>query len=77
MIVSLLRIAGAFLDVFSTEPLPPENPLWKMDNVLIAPHNAGFSNNAGRKVIESLCDNIARLRRGQVLLNQVKNDELY
>ena len=37
------RIAGAGLDVFRTEPLPPESPLWDMDNVLITAHCSGSS----------------------------------
>ena len=32
------KIAGAALDVFETEPLPPDNPLWSLENVLISPH---------------------------------------
>jgi phosphoglycerate dehydrogenase-like enzyme len=35
------RIAGAGLDVASKEPLPPESPLWALDNVIITPHAAG------------------------------------
>ncbi|QGG47537.1 D-2-hydroxyacid dehydrogenase [Heliorestis convoluta] len=37
------RIAGAALDVFEKEPLSPNNPLWKMNNVMITPHVAGRS----------------------------------
>lgn len=37
------RIAGAGLDVFRTEPLPPESPFWDMDNVLITAHCSGSS----------------------------------
>jgi D-3-phosphoglycerate dehydrogenase len=37
------QIAGAGLDVFEDEPLPPESPLRRMDNVLLAPHNANSS----------------------------------
>jgi D-3-phosphoglycerate dehydrogenase len=36
-------IAGAALDVFETEPLPVKSPLCKMDNVMLAPHNANSS----------------------------------
>ena len=32
------RLAGAYLDVFATEPLPETSPLWEMENVLIQPH---------------------------------------
>ena len=33
------RLKGAALDVFSQEPLPPDNKLWELENVLISPHN--------------------------------------
>lgn len=39
----LRRIAGAFLDVMTPEPLPPENPLWAMPNVIITMHLSGRS----------------------------------
>ncbi len=37
------KIAGAALDVFSQEPLPPDSPLWKAKNVTIFPHLGGYS----------------------------------
>lgn len=44
------KIAGAALDVFEVEPLPPDSPLLKMDNVLLAPHNANSSPAAWERV---------------------------
>jgi phosphoglycerate dehydrogenase-like enzyme len=36
-------LAGAGLDVFAEEPLPPASPLWKLPNVLITPHSSAIS----------------------------------
>jgi D-3-phosphoglycerate dehydrogenase len=44
------KIAGAALDVFESEPLPVDNPLLKMDNVMLAPHNANSSPAAWERV---------------------------
>jgi D-3-phosphoglycerate dehydrogenase len=44
------RIAGAAMDVFEDEPLPPDSPLLSMDNVLLAPHNANSSPAAWERV---------------------------
>src|SRR5439155_11533698 len=44
------RIAGAALDVFEIEPLPPDSPLMKMDNVLLSPHNSNSSPAAWEQV---------------------------
>jgi len=56
------RLAGAALDVFEVEPLPLESPLMKMDNVLLAPHNANSSPAAWERVhwntIKNLLDGL-------------------
>jgi len=51
-------IAGAALDVFEHEPLPGNSPLLKMDNVLLAPHNANSSPAAWERVHKSTLRNL-------------------
>jgi phosphoglycerate dehydrogenase-like enzyme len=48
------QIAGAGLDVFELEPLPPQNPLWKMDNVIITPHTSGNTEHYDKRLIEDI-----------------------
>jgi phosphoglycerate dehydrogenase-like enzyme len=67
-------IAGATIDVFETEPLPPESPLWALPNVYITPHISGvnrpadlippFLANLDRYLAGRPLDNVVDLRRG-------------
>lgn len=66
------KIAGAALDVFEAEPLPPEHPLWDFPNVLITPHTAGYSPVIARRHLQTLLDNVLRFTRGEELLNPVR-----
>jgi D-3-phosphoglycerate dehydrogenase / 2-oxoglutarate reductase len=52
------RIAGAALDVYEIEPLPPESPLCRMHNVLLAPHNSNSSPEAWEKVHQNSISNL-------------------
>ncbi|PXY33879.1 hydroxyacid dehydrogenase [Prauserella flavalba] len=65
------RIAGAALDVFDTEPLPPDNPLWTMENVHISPHMSGDFVGWRNALVEVFADNFRRWRAGQPLVNVV------
>jgi len=58
------RIAGAGLDVFANEPLPPESPLWGMDNVLITSHIGGMSDNYVEQVMPIVIENLRAYRAG-------------
>ncbi len=52
------QIAGAALDVFEVEPLPQDSPLMKMDNVMLAPHNANSSPAAWERVHRNTIRNL-------------------
>jgi phosphoglycerate dehydrogenase-like enzyme len=65
------KIAGAALDVFPEEPLPPENPLWKMPNVLITPHISGVSPRYDERAVELFAENLRRYINDEPLLNRV------
>jgi D-3-phosphoglycerate dehydrogenase len=52
------QIAGAALDVFEQEPLPAESPLLKMDNVMLASHNANSSPEAWERVHQNTVQNL-------------------
>jgi phosphoglycerate dehydrogenase-like enzyme len=65
------RLAGAGLDVFDPEPLPPDDPLWDLPNVIISPHMSGSSDGAARRVAEIFLDNLGRFVRGEPLRNEV------
>jgi glycerate dehydrogenase len=57
------RIAGAALDVLSTEPPSPENPLLTAKNCIITPHNAWISKEARQRVMDITVSNIAAFLR--------------
>jgi phosphoglycerate dehydrogenase-like enzyme len=65
------EIAGAGLDVFETEPLPADHPLWAMENVILTPHVAGYSPRIAERHLAVVLDNLGRFRRGEPLRNVV------
>lgn len=69
------RIAGAVLDVFDDEPLPPEHPLWALDTVAITPHIAGPSIPAAIAPIFN--DNLRRYAAGRPLRHRVDRTRGY
>ncbi len=60
-------IAGAGLDVFETEPLPPSSPLWAMENVIITAHYAGLTPVYHERAMAIFLDNLRRYVAGEPL----------
>lgn len=58
------EIAGAGLDVFETEPLPPDNPLWRAPNVILTPHVGGFSDIYHRQCFPTVLENMRHYLEG-------------
>ncbi len=65
------KLAGAYLDVFESEPLDPASPLWDMPNVLVSPHTASHSLGQNEAIFDIFLENLARWRAGQPLRNDV------
>jgi phosphoglycerate dehydrogenase-like enzyme len=64
-------LAGAALDVFAQEPLPPSSPLWHQPGVLISPHMSGDAAGWRDQLAEVFLDNLQRWCAGQPLRNVV------
>jgi phosphoglycerate dehydrogenase-like enzyme len=65
-------IAGAGLDVFETEPLPPNHPLWTMENALLTPHTAAVNApHTAERRLNVVLENVRRFVAGEPLTNVV------
>jgi len=63
------QLRCAHLDVFETEPLPADSPLWDMPNLILTPHNASASAGNDRRSAEMFLLNLEKWTRGEPLLN--------
>jgi D-2-hydroxyacid dehydrogenase (NADP+) len=61
------RLGGAFLDVFETEPLAPDSPLWSLPNTIVTPHTAGQSAGNAARTAAIFIDNLGRWLAGEPL----------
>ncbi|WP_338741093.1 D-2-hydroxyacid dehydrogenase [Haloplanus salilacus] len=64
-------IAGAALDVFETEPLPDDSPLWDREDVIVTPHAAGFTDEYYERVATIVRENLRRFAAGESATNRV------
>lgn len=63
------QLGGAGLDVFETQPLPADHPLWRMENVYITPHSTPQVPHRAGRGIEIIRENARRFEAGEPLRN--------
>ncbi|GIW11275.1 MAG: D-2-hydroxyacid dehydrogenase [Chloroflexi bacterium] len=61
------RLAGAVLDVYRVEPLPPDSPLRSAPNVLLSPHRSFLSQHLDQRILDPFLDNLRRYLAGEPL----------
>lgn len=71
------QLAGAAMDVFRPEPVPPTSPLWEVENLLITPHIAGTSPYYVHRWAQFFLQNLAALEAGTPLINVVDRSRGY
>jgi D-2-hydroxyacid dehydrogenase (NADP+) len=71
------RIAGAGLDVVTSEPLPPDSPLWDYENVILTPHVSGGMEDYIGQATGIFCENLKRYLNGEKLLNVIDKKKGY
>jgi phosphoglycerate dehydrogenase-like enzyme len=74
-LVAALRsgsLAGAALDVFDDEPLPPASPLWQVPNLLVSPHCSDATAETDGRALDGFLRNVERFRTGQPLAGLVE-----
>ena len=69
------KLSGAGLDVFEEQPLSPESPLWKMEQVYITPHSTPQVPDRAARSIEIIRENARRFEAGEPLRNQMRPED--
>ncbi|MEP7329308.1 MAG: glyoxylate/hydroxypyruvate reductase A [Betaproteobacteria bacterium] len=69
------KLSGATLDVFATEPLPPDHPFWRRPDIAVTPHIAGPTVPAA--TVAQIADKIARMSRGEAISGVVDVEREY
>jgi phosphoglycerate dehydrogenase-like enzyme len=71
------HLRGAALDVYATEPLPADSPLWELDNVILSPHTAAQSVHENERIVDLFADNLRRYLAGEELTSRIRTDLFY
>jgi phosphoglycerate dehydrogenase-like enzyme len=71
------HLCGAALDVFAEEPLPPESPLWELENAIVSPHTAALSIHENERIVELFAENLRRYLAGEELLSRIRTSVFY
>ncbi|RFU31589.1 hypothetical protein B7463_g4712, partial [Scytalidium lignicola] len=71
------EIAGAGLDVFETEPLPADSPLWDLPNVLIMPYSTPQMPDKTQRSIDVMVENVKHYREGRPMFNAIDERDLF
>jgi phosphoglycerate dehydrogenase-like enzyme len=71
------HLGGASLDVFETEPLPADSPLWDLPNVMLTPHVSGTHDRVSRYTTDLFLENLARFVSDRPLLNRADRERGY
>jgi D-3-phosphoglycerate dehydrogenase len=69
------RLAGAALDVFTTQPLPPDHPYLQLDNVIVTPHMAGITDESMMRMGIGAASEAIRVMNGELPVN-LRNPEV-
>lgn len=71
------QIAGAATDVFATEPLPADSPLWEAGNIYLTPHMTPRMPDKTQRSIAMITENVTRYREGAPMINQITADDVW
>jgi len=71
------RLRGAALDVFASEPLAADSPLWDLPNVIVSPHSASTVSRENDRLVDLFVENLHRYLDGRPLLNVFDHSHLH